>query len=1798
MDTGVAWTHPALRLRYRGLSAAGVDHNYNWFDATNTSPHAPMDDDGHGTHTMGIMVGDDGGANQIGVAPGARWIAVRIFTPQGTTDAWIHAGFQWLLAPTDLNGNNPDPSKAPDIVNNSWGSSNIADPTFWQDLLAWRAAGIFSSWSAGNRGADGAGSIGIPAGYPHAFAVGATDPNDLLATFSSLGPGFWTSWKPNVSAPGHFVRSSIPGNDYQFLSGTSMAAPHAAGVAALLLEAAPYLSVADLETFISRTAWDLGPAGFDSGYGAGLVDAYAAVRWALGGGRLAGQVRDASTGLPLARAVVEGRAAGEPAFRTATDEAGRYAVAVPVGLYQVSVSAFGYLTATMGGVEVITGYQSLRDFALARAPTVRLGGELRDAFTGLPLTATVQLLDTPLTTIADENGLFYFDVPAGCYTWVATRPGYRRLEESAGCVQPGMPASFPARTLYPAPSLLLLDADAWLEDDATVYYKLALDRAGYLYDTRRITDTSILPTLNELRAYDIVLWAQPWSSPGIIDGERGDSEAQDLLSAYVTGGGRLLLTGQNIGYYDGGGRGGSMLPYYRDLLRASFVRNSNPSAEVRGVAGEALGVLTATLPALDSYNARASLSPDQIAPLDAQASTVMEYGPGESAALRVGDVGPGRGRVLYFGFGLERAGPLAHRAEILRAALAWLAQPSLAKAVDSAVAAPGAALTYTLSLSNGLRAPAFVANLTDPLPSALTYVDGSATGGAAYDPATRAIFWSGWLAGRAERRLTFQAEVSLDVAGGTRLTNQAGLRAREAQAASAAAVTTTVAAPDLRASAKEVDKPLARVGDTLLYTITLTNHGPVAAANVTLTDAIPAGLAYVNGSATGGATYDATSREIRWAGTVPASVAGSTTYTWTDSTRPGGPAFSWVDISATGTAVTLGDDQVAGPFPIGFAFPYFGENFSQFWLSSNGWIAFSAPEGSFYINQRLPSAAAPANLIAIWWDDLDPSAGGAVRYGLAEGRLVVSFEGVPRLGGGGPYTFQAILEPTGVIRLQYLTMAGTRLNEATIGLQDGTRTQGLTIVHDATYVQNNLAVRIDPPVALLPGVHVITFRAQVRPEAEAVGEVTNVAQVTPLTGSPLRLSATTRVRYADFSDSRKEVSAPVAAPGDVITYTISATNTGNLTATLVITDPLPAGVSYVQGSATGGAMYEAAQNLLRWTGPVPPGGQGAFSFQVRLSASLTDTAEIVNVATFADGRDTLTRTARLRVSVPDLGDSFKTADRTVARAGDLLTYTVALRNAGLVTATARLTDVLPAGLEVLTETLGAGTVYEAAPHRLLWQGTVPPRSPGYTFLSSDQPGGPAFAWIDIRDRGTPIVGLGDDTIVGPFPIGFPFTFYGRTFTTFRLCSNGWISFSATACDYVNLALPNPQAPRNLLAAWWDDLTFVGSGQALYWTDGAGLLVISFLDVLRFGGAGGPYTFQIILRADGSITYQYLDMRPPLDQATIGIQNETGTEGITVAHDRAYVHDGLAIRFMPPAGARIITYRARVTAAAPGAVLTNTALVDDGRGNLYPRAFGLLVNAVDLSASRLQGDRGEVLPGEALTYTLHLSNAGNLTATVALTAPIPTHTTYISGTASEGATYDESIPAVRWVGNVPPGGVTLIRYAVRVQMPLASGTTIEAEAFVADGVHPAMRLEAQTKVLAPDLAASTFTAEPVAPALGQELTFTVRVVNRGSALAHVTLTGTVPIALEVIPETLWAGSGGPLTYDAEARTLSWRGDAPPQAIAELRFVARAVRWGKALSAVVLEDGYAGTVERRASVQVQPTGRSFFPLTLKE
>ena len=235
IDTGVETSHPALT----GKWVTGF-----WVDGVNGNPN-PYDDNGHGTHTMGTILGGDGPGpftEDIGVAPGANFVTAKAFNSSGsgsyaTIDPCMDSMVAWK-ARIDIKA-----------VSNSWGTTNATDLHWWQVVYTWLSLGMLPVFAAGN---EGTSTLRAPGSYPHTLAVGATDINDNIASFSSRGPApnqspfndttYWlrNDWnfiKPQISAPGVNIRSSVPGGGYQSgWNGTSMATPHVAGAVAILVQ--------------------------------------------------------------------------------------------------------------------------------------------------------------------------------------------------------------------------------------------------------------------------------------------------------------------------------------------------------------------------------------------------------------------------------------------------------------------------------------------------------------------------------------------------------------------------------------------------------------------------------------------------------------------------------------------------------------------------------------------------------------------------------------------------------------------------------------------------------------------------------------------------------------------------------------------------------------------------------------------------------------------------------------------------------------------------------------------------------------------------------------------------------------------------------------------------------------------------------------------------------------------------------------------------------------------------------------------------------------------------------------------------------------------------------------------------------------------------------------------------------------------------------------------------------------------------------------------------------------------------
>ncbi|MFT4533519.1 MAG: serine protease AprX [Saprospiraceae bacterium] len=320
-DTGYDFDNSLIVNKYRGYEPEGFDHNYNWHDAIDTvnvlngdtindpsvnpcgfSSEVPCDDHGHGTHTMGTMVGQDS-INDIGVAPKASWIGCRNMDRGWGKPSTYTECFEWFLAPTDLDGLNPDPTMAPHVINNSWGcpeleGCNASNWMFMETVVNnLSAAGTVVVVSAGNSGSAGCGSVSNPAAiFENSLTIGASDIEDNKAGFSSIGPVVVDStfrMKPDVVAPGVGVRSIFLNEEFRTWNGTSMAGPHVAGAVALIINANPNLAgqVDVIKNILRSTAVPL----IDSTecfmndalavpnfyYGHGRIDVLAAVKVAI-----------------------------------------------------------------------------------------------------------------------------------------------------------------------------------------------------------------------------------------------------------------------------------------------------------------------------------------------------------------------------------------------------------------------------------------------------------------------------------------------------------------------------------------------------------------------------------------------------------------------------------------------------------------------------------------------------------------------------------------------------------------------------------------------------------------------------------------------------------------------------------------------------------------------------------------------------------------------------------------------------------------------------------------------------------------------------------------------------------------------------------------------------------------------------------------------------------------------------------------------------------------------------------------------------------------------------------------------------------------------------------------------------------------------------------------------------------------------------------------------------------------------------------------------------------------------------
>jgi len=607
IDSGVDYHHPLLQTRYRGYVEDSLPRNGGnlWCKREGDLLCGdgllfPTDGNGHGTHVAGSVLAGGG----VGVAPGARWISLRA-CPSVCPLSWLTESLQWLL---EL-----PPDDRPDILNASL-TTNSDEALAVLEVLIGRLidAGITVVAATGN----GAGPPGMPALHPDVISVGATTPEDRVWSNSQFGRTRWGEVKPELVAPGTAITSTVPGGGFAMLNGTSMAAPHAAGAAALLLQAQPELSPAQVREALMRTARALGSEVPDPATGWGLVDAFAAVRSVSDIGTLRGRIGRHPDGIviPWARARVA-RLDGEPVAQASVDDDGGFSFELAPGEYLLAAEAFAYRTQTTrgpdgAGLRVRKGETTeVEEIRLEReTPTGIFAGTITDAVSGAPLTATLQLSGVPFDVKSNRLGDFEEQLPPNTYSVRVERFGYRVRTDTIKVDAGGTLRRDYA--LEPAPKILLVDGDAWLFGTAIDAYRDSLSRNGFTWREHHVTDERVgvghtggPPDLEELTRNDVVIWSSSLAGPAFVRGATP-------LSNYLAGGGALLLSGQDALCVDAGIdnplapclRNARPHTYVGEQLKLRVTDDDSGSDVVVGAPGGPLEGITLTLNGPDSMD--------------------------------------------------------------------------------------------------------------------------------------------------------------------------------------------------------------------------------------------------------------------------------------------------------------------------------------------------------------------------------------------------------------------------------------------------------------------------------------------------------------------------------------------------------------------------------------------------------------------------------------------------------------------------------------------------------------------------------------------------------------------------------------------------------------------------------------------------------------------------------------------------------------------------------------------------------------------------------------------------------------------------------------------------------------------------------------------------------------------------------------------------------------------------------------------------------------------------------------------
>jgi uncharacterized repeat protein (TIGR01451 family) len=652
-------------------------------------------------------------------------------------------------------------------------------------------------------------------------------------------------------------------------------------------------------------------------------------------------------------------------------------------------------------------------------------------------------------------------------------------------------------------------------------------------------------------------------------------------------------------------------------------------------------------------------------------------------------------------------------------------------------------------------------------------------------------------------------------------------------------------------------------------------------------------------------------------------------------------------------------------------------------------------------------------------------------------------------------------------------------------------------------------------------------------------------------------------------------------------HTVSGLSADGESATVGIEDAEGAeGIEYLyDGEGPGYPLHAGLAVLFE---PLP---RHYITFQARIALDAPWKTWITNEALLTINEEPpIPLTATTRVDWVDLPLSHKLVDKPLASSGDELNYLIELSNVGAVTITnASLVDPIPAYLTYVTGS-AEGATYNPDLNRIEWSGSLPPGGEGsYRWTDSDS-GDVVYDWVDATDGGTSVPGGGDDASLGPFDIGFAFTFYDTEYTEFYLNTNGQLLFGAGSSALSNVRIPNPDTPNCFIAPFWDDLVSE-EGRMYYKLLGSApdrRLVIEWADVRRFAG-DSSLTFEVILYEDRSrILIQYDTLSGSSadgESATVGIEDGEGTEGIEYQYNGegpGYpLHAGLAVLFEPLAGQRI-TFRAQAAPDVPlNTLVVNEALLTINDQPPFPITATTWINRIDLSNSDLAVDKTEARPGDRLVYTLLLSNSGNVSAASAsLIDPIPVGASYVDGSSTGGATYNDLENRIEWHGTVPPRSSVPISFSVATLPGALHNTLVTNTANLDDGLGNIVTRTVVTVLQTYDLSSSDKTM-PASARPGDVLTCTIRLRNTGVVFTSAVLTDVIPTGATLIPDSLWWSSG---EGDVDAGSVTWHGEIIAKGMVIVRFemqIGQDVQPGASLSNTALIHDQSGHIYERSA-----------------